>query len=48
MLTRVLQLLRLARRRGRLNDDIEKEIAFHLAMHRSWSSRSFTLTGAPS
>src|SRR5262245_18667684 len=32
MLTRVLQAVRLARRRGRLDDDIEKEIGFHLQM----------------
>ena len=32
MLTRVLQAVRLAKRRGRLDDDIEKELAFHLQM----------------
>jgi predicted permease len=32
MFTRVLQAVRLAKRRGRLDDDIEKELAFHLQM----------------
>jgi putative ABC transport system permease protein len=31
-LTRIFQAVRLARRRGHLNDDVQKELAFHLQM----------------